>query len=145
MVHYGDSDVLLDVITLRRRVKTKKYSQTITNYKKQRKGPEGGYLVSNGRGLGISFAIHHAQPYCSKLSIRVPDRSSPALLAAQDAANRDEDASRASQHTYYHALSFTLILSLKNTERSASAPPCELGSAHPLPCHLRFHVYAVQD
>jgi hypothetical protein len=25
----------------------------------------------SGRGLGISFAIHHAQPYCAKLSIRV--------------------------------------------------------------------------
>lgn len=53
MVRYGDSDVLLDVCTYRRRVKTKKYSQTISNYKKtgdkgSNKGPAGGYLVSNG-------------------------------------------------------------------------------------------------
>jgi len=104
--------VLLDVLTMRRRVKTKKYSQTITNYKKQKKGPEGGYLVSNGRGLGISFAIHHAQPYCLKLSIRVPDRSAnmPALLAAQDAANRDQDASKVINELIHTSLSLFLFI-----------------------------------
>lgn len=33
VVHYGDSDVLIDTITLRRRVKGKHYSQTLTNRK----------------------------------------------------------------------------------------------------------------
>lgn len=33
---------------------------------------EGGYVVSNGRGQGISFAIHHAPPQVAKLSLKVP-------------------------------------------------------------------------
>ena len=72
IVNYGDSGVLLDVITIRRRVNEKRYSQTISNYKRQssRTGPEGGYLVSNGKGLSITFAIHNAQPYVTKLLIR---------------------------------------------------------------------------
>jgi len=60
---------------VRRRVKTAKYSRTVSNYKKgdaKGRGPEGGYLVSNGRGLGITFALHHAQPYCVELSMLDP-------------------------------------------------------------------------
>lgn len=62
-------------ITVRRRVKAAKYSRTVSNYKKgdaKGRGPEGGYLVSNGRGLGITFALHHAQPYCVELSMLDP-------------------------------------------------------------------------
>lgn len=60
---------------MRRRVKAAKYSRTVTNYKKgdaSGRGPEGGYLVSNGRGLGVTFALHHAQPYCVELSMLDP-------------------------------------------------------------------------
>jgi len=56
-------------------VKTAKYSRTVSNYKKgdaKGRGPEGGYLVSNGRGLGITFALHHAQPSCVELSMLDP-------------------------------------------------------------------------
>ena len=41
---------------------------------------EGGYVVSNGRGQGISFAIHHAPPQVAKLSLKVSGDAADGLF-----------------------------------------------------------------
>eukprot|EP00615_Pteridomonas_danica_P002364 CAMPEP_0114333802 /NCGR_PEP_ID=MMETSP0101-20121206/3986_1 /TAXON_ID=38822 ORGANISM="Pteridomonas danica, Strain PT" /NCGR_SAMPLE_ID=MMETSP0101 /ASSEMBLY_ACC=CAM_ASM_000211 /LENGTH=489 /DNA_ID=CAMNT_0001464919 /DNA_START=13 /DNA_END=1479 /DNA_ORIENTATION=- len=72
-VKYGDLNVKLDVVNVNRRLLKKKYTNFITNFKKDVSKLIGGYLVCDGRGYPASFSIHHAPPQVEQLTIFRPN------------------------------------------------------------------------
>ena len=81
-VRYGDFDVKLDVVNTNRRLLLKKYTNYVTNFKKDVSKLLGGYLVCDGRGFPASFTLHHAPPQVEKLTIYRPVHPGSSLEGA---------------------------------------------------------------
>jgi len=71
-VRYGDIGVKLDVVNINRRLLKKKYTNYVTNFKRDLSKLGGGYLVCDGRGYPAAFTIHHAPPSVDKVTIYQP-------------------------------------------------------------------------
>ena len=54
----------------------KKYTNYVTNFKKDVSKLQGGYLVCDGRGRPVSFSIHHAPPQVDKATLYRPNTTS---------------------------------------------------------------------
>jgi len=63
----------LDVVNVKRVLLKKKYTNYITNFKKDVSKLQGGYLVCDGRGRPASFSIHHAPPQVDKATLYRPN------------------------------------------------------------------------
>ena len=63
---------MLDVVNVNRKLLKEKYTNFITSFRKDSSSLKGGYLVCDGRGFPITFAVHHAPPHVAKLAIFKP-------------------------------------------------------------------------
>jgi len=81
-VRYGDIKVMLDVVNVNRKLLKNKYTNFITNFRKDTSSLVGGYLVCDGRGFPIDFTIHHAPPHVAKLAMFKPSAGIPNLSKA---------------------------------------------------------------
>ena len=69
--------VMLDVVNVNRKLLKEKYTNFVTNFRKDTSSLAGGYLVCDGRGFPVTFAVHHAPPHVAKLAIFKPSLWKP--------------------------------------------------------------------
>ena len=72
IVRYGETDVKLDVVNVNRKLLRRKYSNYITNFKKDASKMVGGYLVCDGRGYPVTFTVHHPPPVVQSVTFFRP-------------------------------------------------------------------------
>ena len=64
------------MVNVKRVMLKKKYTNYVTNFKKDVSKLQGGYLVCDGRGRPVSFSIHHAPPQVDKATLYRPNTTS---------------------------------------------------------------------